>query len=55
LAAALEVAVASALGVLRCELVEFITRSGLAVSYRRPVVAVDRTQVLAQDAVRLAA
>lgn len=55
LAAALEVAVASALGVLRCELVEFITRSGLAVSYRRPVVEVDRTQVLAQDAVRLAA
>lgn len=44
-----------ALGVLRRELVEFITRSGLAVSYRRPVVEVDRTQVLAQDAVRLAA
>jgi hypothetical protein len=55
LAAALEVAVVPALGVLRCELVEFITRSGLAVSYRRPVVEVDRTQVLAQDAVRLAA
>ena len=55
LAAALAVAVVPALGVLRCELVEFITRSGLAVSYRRPVVEVDRTQVLAQDAVRLAA
>lgn len=55
LAAALDVAAVPALGVLRCELVEFITRSGLAVSYRRPVVEVDRTQVLAQDAVRLAA
>ncbi|MER5972815.1 hypothetical protein ABT112_24295 [Streptomyces sp. NPDC002055] len=55
LAAALDLAAVPALGVLRCELVEFITRSGLAVSYRRPVVEVCRTQVLAQDAVRLAA
>ncbi|MEW9516288.1 hypothetical protein [Streptomyces tubercidicus] len=55
LAAALDRAAVPALGVLRCELVEFITRSGLAVSYRRPVVEVGRTQVLVQDAVRLAA
>ncbi|GGT49777.1 hypothetical protein GCM10010271_62540 [Streptomyces kurssanovii] len=41
--------------VLRYELVEFTTRSGIAVSYRRPVVEVGRTRVLAQDAVRLAA
>ncbi|MDI9884524.1 hypothetical protein QMZ92_08950 [Streptomyces sp. HNM0645] len=46
---------APAVGVLRYELVEFTTRSGIAVSYRRPVVEVGRTQVLAQDAVRLAA
>ncbi|MGA5215444.1 hypothetical protein ACPCAE_05110 [Streptomyces cinereoruber] len=43
------------MGVLQYELVEFTTRSGIAVSYRRPVVEVGRTQVLAQDAVRLAA
>ncbi|WP_369367847.1 hypothetical protein AB5L52_37275 [Streptomyces sp. CG4] len=55
LAAALDAEAVPALGVLRCELVEFITCSGLAVSYRRPVVEVGRTQVLAQDAVRLAA
>jgi hypothetical protein len=55
LAAALEVAVVPALGVPRCELVEFITRSGLAVSYGRPVVEVDMMQVLARNAVRLAA
>lgn len=51
LAAALDVAAVPALGVLRCELVEFITRSELAVSYRRPVVEIGGTQVLAQDAV----
>ncbi|MBP2054650.1 hypothetical protein J2Z21_007660 [Streptomyces griseochromogenes] len=55
LAAALDVEAVPALGVLRCELVEFITRSGLAVSYRRPVVEVGWAQVLAQDAVRLVA
>ncbi|MFC8291111.1 hypothetical protein ACFUJ0_00680 [Streptomyces sp. NPDC057242] len=55
LSGALDTAVAPAVGVLRYELVEFTTRSGIAVSYRRPVVEVGRTQVLAQDAVRLAA
>ncbi|WP_244290730.1 hypothetical protein [Streptomyces virginiae] len=55
LAAALDTAAVPAMGVLRYELVEFTTRSGIAVSYRRPVVEVGRTQVLAQDAVRLAA
>lgn len=55
LAAALDVAAVPALGVLRYGLVEFTTCSGIAVSYRRPVVEVGRRQVLAQDAVRLAA
>ncbi|WP_411573615.1 hypothetical protein [Streptomyces fradiae] len=55
LAAVLDVAPGPTLGVLRCELVKFTTRSGLAVSYRRPMVEVGGRQVLAQDAVRLAA
>ncbi|MFE5491582.1 hypothetical protein ACFQ7Z_16790 [Streptomyces virginiae] len=55
LAAALDAAAVPVGGVLRYELVEFTTRSGIAVSYRRPVVEVGSTQVLAQDAVRLAA
>ncbi|MDI3405409.1 recombination directionality factor [Streptomyces cavernicola] len=55
LAAALGAAAVPALGVLRYELVEFSTRSGIAVSYRRPVVEIGRTQALARDAVRLAA
>ncbi|MFD9817149.1 hypothetical protein [Streptomyces sp. NPDC059080] len=55
LSAALDAAAVPASRELRCELVEFITRSGLAVSYRRPVIEVGRSQVLAQDAVRLAA
>lgn len=55
LTAALDVAAVPALGVLRYGLVEFTTRSGIAVSYRRPVVEVGKTQVLGQDAVRLAA
>ncbi|MGW1513113.1 recombination directionality factor [Streptomyces sp. NPDC002394] len=55
LAAVLDAATVPAVGVLRYELVEFTTRSGIAVSYRRPVVEVGSTQVLAQDAVRLAA
>ncbi|MET9059841.1 hypothetical protein ABZX99_18700 [Streptomyces antibioticus] len=55
LAAALDATAVPAVGVLRCELVEFTTRSGIAVSYRRPAVELGRTQVLAQDAVRLAA
>ncbi|WP_455352102.1 recombination directionality factor [Streptomyces sp. SYSU K217416] len=54
-AADLDAAAVPALGVLRYELVEFPTRSGIAVSYRRPVVEVGRTQALAQAAVRLAA
>ncbi|MEU2357759.1 MULTISPECIES: hypothetical protein [Streptomyces] len=55
LAAALDAAAVPVGGVLRYELVEFATRSGIEVSYRRPVVEIGRTQVLAQDAVRLAA
>ncbi|MFG3350950.1 hypothetical protein [Streptomyces sp. NPDC048001] len=55
LAAALEAAAVPAVGVLRYGLVEFTTRSGIAVSYRRPIVEVGRTQVLTQNAVRLAA
>ncbi|MFC9489262.1 hypothetical protein ACFTZM_24645 [Streptomyces hydrogenans] len=55
LAAALDAAAVPAVGALRYGLVEFTTRSGIAVSYRRPIVGVGRTQVLAQDAVRLAA
>ncbi|MFB7147831.1 MULTISPECIES: recombination directionality factor [Streptomyces] len=55
LAVALDAAAVPVVGVLRYELVEFTTRSGIAVSYRRPVVEIGRTQVLAQDAVRLAA
>ncbi|MFJ3883156.1 hypothetical protein ACIPW5_37630 [Streptomyces sp. NPDC090077] len=55
LAAALDTATVPVGGVLRYELVEFTTCSGIAVSYRRPFVEVGRTQVLAQDAVRLAA
>ncbi|MGW1250890.1 recombination directionality factor [Streptomyces sp. NPDC002535] len=55
LAAALDMAAVPVVGVLRYGLVEFTTRSGIAVSYRRPVVEIGRTQVLAQDAVRLAA
>ncbi|MEU9294858.1 hypothetical protein [Streptomyces sp. NPDC048266] len=55
LAAALDATTVPVGGVLRYELVEFTTRSGIAVSYRRPVVEVGSTQVLAQDAVRLAA
>ncbi|MEU2223028.1 hypothetical protein [Streptomyces sp. NPDC018347] len=55
LATALDAAAVPAVGVLRYELVEFTTRSGIAVSYRRPIVEVGRTQVLAQAAVRLAA
>ncbi|MFJ3901569.1 hypothetical protein [Streptomyces sp. NPDC090025] len=55
LAAALDAAAVPVGGVLRYELVEFTTRSGIAVSYRRPIVEVGRPQVLAQDAVRLAA
>ncbi|WP_391654548.1 recombination directionality factor [Streptomyces tamarix] len=52
-AAALEVAATPALGVLRYELVGFTTRSGIAVSFRRPVVEVGRA--LDQDSVQLAA
>ncbi|MFD8883049.1 hypothetical protein ACFV0H_11035 [Streptomyces erythrochromogenes] len=55
LAAALDAAAVPVGGVLRYELVEFTTRSGIAVSYRRPVVEAGRTQILDQDAVRLAA
>ncbi|MGW2269636.1 recombination directionality factor [Streptomyces yangpuensis] len=55
LAAALDTATVPVGGVLRYELAEFTTRSGIAVSYRRPVVEIGRTQVLARDAVRLAA
>ncbi|MFD8415657.1 hypothetical protein ACFV2Q_28535 [Streptomyces sp. NPDC059650] len=55
LAAALDTAAVPVVGVLRYALVEFTTRSGIAASYRRPVVEIGRTQVLAQDAVRLAA
>ncbi|MFE5731706.1 hypothetical protein ACFQ7A_12490 [Streptomyces sp. NPDC056528] len=55
LAAALDAAAVPAMGALRYGLVEFTTRSGIAVSYRRPIVEVGRTQALAQDAVRLAA
>ncbi|MFI9296632.1 recombination directionality factor [Streptomyces gardneri] len=55
LAVALDAANGPVVGVLRYGLVEFTTRSGIAVSYRRPVVEIGRTQVLAQDAVRLAA
>lgn len=51
--AALEAAATPALGVLRYELVEFTTRSGIAVSFRRPVVEADRA--LVQDSVQLAA
>ncbi|MFG2774334.1 hypothetical protein [Streptomyces sp. NPDC048350] len=55
LAAALDATAVPVVGVLRYELVEFTTRSGIAVSYRRPVVEIGKTQALAQDAVRLAA
>ncbi|GAB7105356.1 hypothetical protein JCM4814A_36700 [Streptomyces phaeofaciens JCM 4814] len=55
LAAALDTAAVPVVGVLRYGLVEFTTRSGIAVSYRRPIVEVGRTQVLVRDAVRLAA
>ncbi|MFE1271078.1 hypothetical protein [Streptomyces sp. NPDC058757] len=55
LAAALDAAAVPAVGVLRYGLVEFTTRSGIAVSHRRPIVEVGRTRGLAQDAVRLAA
>ncbi|WP_234331980.1 hypothetical protein [Streptomyces sp. NRRL S-87] len=55
LASTLNAAAVPAMGVLRYGLVEFTTRSGIAVSYRRPIVEVGRTQVFAQDAVRLAA
>ncbi|MFG3101101.1 hypothetical protein ACGFZL_11360 [Streptomyces sp. NPDC048182] len=34
-------------GVLRCEPVHFTTRSGIAVSYRRPVVEIGSEQVIA--------
>ncbi|GGS98632.1 hypothetical protein GCM10010286_24330 [Streptomyces toxytricini] len=37
------------------ELVEFTTRSGIAVTCRRPVFEAGGTRVLAQDTVRLAA
>ncbi|MEU8617386.1 hypothetical protein [Streptomyces sp. NPDC048623] len=53
LAAALEVAATPALGVLCHELVEFTTRSGIAVSFRRPGVGVDRG--FGEDSVQLAA
>ena len=55
LTAGLDAAAVPARGVLRYELMEFTTRSGIAVSYRRPVIEVGRPQVLVQDAVRLAA
>ncbi|MFH9734421.1 hypothetical protein [Streptomyces sp. NPDC017260] len=55
LTAALDVAAGPASGVLRYELVEITTRSGVAVSYRRPVIEVGNTRTLVQDAVRLAA
>ncbi len=55
LTAALDVAAGPASGVLRYELVEITTRSGVAVSYRRPVIEVGNTRPLVQDAVRLAA
>ncbi|MFJ3921668.1 hypothetical protein [Streptomyces sp. NPDC090022] len=55
MAAALDAAAEPVLGVLRCELVEFTTRFGIAVSYRRPVVEVGGDRMLAQNAVELAA
>ncbi|MFC9585383.1 hypothetical protein ACFVJ8_21475 [Streptomyces yangpuensis] len=53
LAAVLDVAATPTLGVLRYELVEFTTRSGIAVSFRRPVIEVGR--VLSQESLQLAA
>ncbi|MFE4593234.1 hypothetical protein [Streptomyces laurentii] len=58
LAAALDTAAGLVVGVLRYELVEFTTRSRIAVSYRRPLVEIGRTgrgSSFAQDTVRLAA
>ncbi|WP_159026543.1 hypothetical protein [Streptomyces vietnamensis] len=53
--AVLDAVAVPAVGALRYELVEFTTRSGIDVSYRRPVVEIGRTQALAQEAMRLAA
>lgn len=55
LTAVLDAVAVPAVGALRYELVEFTTRSGIDVSYRRPVVEIGRTQALAQEAMRLAA
>ncbi|MFI7345959.1 hypothetical protein ACIBSR_06775 [Streptomyces sp. NPDC049936] len=55
LTTALAAAAVPVSGVLRYKRVEITTRSGIAVSYRRPVIEMGNAPPLAQDDVRLAA